>query len=188
MKKLSALIVLLLAAGAAQAHTGAGPHIHGFMSGLTHPLSGWDHLLAMLAVGIWSAQQKQRNAWTIPLWFAGFLIAGLGIGAAGFAAIPAELGIAASLLVMGLLVAGAVRLPLAAGYALVATFAVFHGVAHGAEMPSAAQPALYGVGMLATTLTLHFTGFGAALVARNVWLWRAAGVAIGAVGVVALAA
>ncbi|MEN3111568.1 HupE/UreJ family protein [Uliginosibacterium paludis] len=177
------------------AHTGhdAGMH-HGsaFLEGFTHPFTGLDHLAAMITVGVWSMlsfRHSPRAALASPLAFAGLLLAG---GIAGFAGVTiggVEPMIAASLLVLGLMVALQVKLPASAGAAIVGAFAIFHGLAHGAELP-AARAAAALTGMLLGTLALHASGmliarFG---LARNVWLPRLAGTGVALFGLSLLAA
>lgn len=158
-------IILLLASFLpcfAYAHTGtdAGMH-HGWalLQGFVHPFTGLDHLAAMLLVGIWSVQgfgHQRRVMWLVPMTFAALLLCGRILGMAGIA-FSVEAMIAASLLVFGVLVAYRIRLPLPLGVVLVGSFAVFHGMAHGAELPvSSAVSAL--VGMVAGTLLLHLVG------------------------------
>ena len=174
------------------AHTGAGAHDHaGFMAGLLHPLTGPDHLAAMVAVGLWSALAARR-AWPDLLWaplgFAALLLAGAVAGLAGVALPAVEPMIAASLLVLGLLVATRVRLPGLAAAALVGVFAVFHGVAHGYELAGDAQAWPTLAGMLLATAGLHGAGIalGWALRHANVWLPRAAGAGVALFGVALL--
>lgn len=186
MKKTSLLFGLLLFSGATQAHTGHG--VHGFVSGFVHPLAGWDHLLAMLAVGVWAGQQQHRFSWSIPLSFAAVLALGMMLGVSGFKVLPAETGIAASLLALGLLIACAARLPLAAASAAVAGFALFHGLAHGAEMQPALSVLGYGLGMICCTLMLHCAGyFGWKSLSSRTGLWRVAGLGVSSLGVLSLA-
>lgn len=170
--RLARLATLTLAAAlplAAAAHTGtdAGHHHHGFMAGLLHPLTGSDHLAAMLAVGLWSAlaARGRRDLVAAPLAFAGMLLAGALAGLAGATLPGVEPMIAASLLVIGLLLAARLRLPTAAGAALVGGFALFHGIAHGGELAGAAAMA----GMVLATAALHALGLAAgwALRARD---------------------
>lgn len=148
-----------------------------FAGGFGHPLGGLDHLLAMVAVGLWAAQLGGRARWALPAAFLTALAAGAALGASGGVFGGLEQGIAASVLVLGLLVVTAARLPLAAGVILSAVFALFHGVAHGAEMPAAASGAAYGLGFLAATALLHAAGLGlGALAARAPkWVRQAAG-------------
>lgn len=151
--------VAILASGAAEAHTG-GATGAGFGNGFSHPLSGLDHLLAMVAVGLWAAQLGGRAIWQVPAAFVAMLLVGGTLGLAGFALPAVEPGIMASLLVIGVLVALAVKMPVKAGMALVGLFALFHGHAHGTEMPAAAAPALYALGFALATTLLHAAGIG----------------------------
>lgn len=184
-----------VAAGAAlpaAAHT-LGAEGGGFAAGLSHPVGGLDHLLAMVAVGLWAAQTGGRAVWTVPAAFMAAMVAGGGIGLLGLGLPGVELGILASLLALGGLVALKVRPPVGVGSAVVAAFALFHGHAHGAEMPEAAAPELYAAGFLVATGILHLAGIAAARVAAKAWagrgdaLVRAGGGGIAAVGAVLLA-
>lgn len=163
---------------AASAHVGADAAAHhGLVAGLLHPLTGTDHLLAMLSVGAWSALATPRGDHAAllraPAVFATLLLAGALLGAAGVTLPAVEPMIAASLLVLGLLVALRRALPPAAGALLVGGFALFHGAAHGAELGGAAALA----GMVVTTALLHAggIGLGALLRDRTRWLAVAAG-------------
>jgi urease accessory protein len=182
------LPLLLLAAPLAQAHPGHGPH--GFVSGLVHPFTGWDHLLAMVAVGLWAAQLGGRARWAVPATFVSAMIAGAAAGIMGFVPPGIEIGILASVLVLGLLVASATRLPLGAGIVLVALAGACHGAAHGAEMPAAANSLHFLEGMVLATAILHATGVAAGLAAarRSPALVRWAGAAILGGGVALLLA
>ena len=185
--KTLALIAMLLPL-AASAHTGAdgGVH-HGFATGFLHPLTGADHLAAMVAVGLWSALAARR-AWPDLLWaplaFAGMLLAGALMGLAGVQLPAVEPMIAASLLVLGLLVAARIHLPAAAAAAVAGLFAVFHGLAHGHELVHAQGAALTLAGMVAATVLLHLAGIAAGWALRhaNAWLPRVAGAAVVALG------
>lgn len=177
---------------AALAHTGVdgGAH-HGFLAGLLHPLTGADHLAAMVAVGLWSALAARR-AWPDLLWaplgFATMLVAGGVLGLAG-AEVPAtEPMIAASLLVIGLLVLTRLRVPALAAAAIVGVFAVFHGVAHGQELASDAQALPTLAGMLCATVLLHAAGIAAGWSLRraHAWVPRLAGAAVAVFGTVLL--
>lgn len=160
-----ALPVAVLA-GQAMAHPGHGGQ-SGFASGFMHPILGWDHVVAMLAVGLWAAFLGGRALSVLPLVFPLVMALGGALGMTG-AALPAvEAGIAASGVVLGLLVAFAVRAPLAASAALVGVFAVFHGHAHGTELPEAYSPLGYGVGFLIGTALLHGVGIALGLAARS---------------------
>lgn len=182
---------LLLAATPvlALAHAGhdAGGH-HGFAAGLEHPFTGLDHLMAMLAVGLWgalTAAPGDRGALLrAPLAFAGMLLIGALAASAGLALPAVESMIAASLLALGLLLALRLSLPAAVGVALVGGFAVFHGAAHGQELSGWQALA----GMLLGTVLLHALGLalGRLLRDRSVWWTRLAGAAAAGVGVAAL--
>jgi len=150
--------------GAALAHT--GHPTGGFGYGFAHPLGGLDHLLAMLAVGLWAAQAGGRALWAVPATFLAVMAAGGGLALAGVALPAVELGIAGSVLAFGLLVACAARLPLPAGMALTGAFALFHGFAHGAEMAAGASAVAYGAGFLAATALLHGVGLVAGQLGR----------------------
>jgi len=150
----------------AHAHVGAG-EVHGFMHGLAHPLSGLDHVCAMVAVGLWATQMGGRSMCQVPLTFVGVMMLG---GMLGMTAVPipyVEGGIAMSLLVLGVLIAASVRLPLAASAAIVGVFAVFHGYAHGAEMTHDASGLEYVVGFVLATALLHASGISVVLLAKN---------------------
>jgi urease accessory protein len=150
----------------AEAHT-FGAQGAGLTAGLAHPFMGLDHLLAMIAVGIWAGQLGGRAVWIIPLIFVSVLAAAAGLGPLGFALPLVEPAIACSVLVLGLLIAGSIRLPTIAGASLVGLFALLHGYAHGLELPQAASPALYGFGFVLATTLLHGLGIGFALNSRH---------------------
>jgi urease accessory protein len=143
----------------AEAHT-FGSQGAGLMAGLTHPLVGLDHLLAMIAVGIWAGQLGGRAVWLIPLTFVSVMAAAATLASFGLLLPLMEPAIACSVLVLGLLIAGSVRLPTSLGALLVGLFAVFHGYAHGLELPQAASPILYGAGFVLATALLHGLGIG----------------------------
>lgn len=188
-----ALLASLLLPLAASAHTGVdgGMH-HGFVTGFMHPLTGADHLAAMVAVGLWSALAARR-AWPDLLWaplaFAGMLLAGALAGVAGVQLPAVEPMIAASLLVLGLLVVTRVHLPAVVAMVVVGVFAFFHGVAHGYELASEQGAALTLAGMVCATVLLHATGIaiGWALRHANAWLPRVAGAAVVGLGATLLA-
>jgi urease accessory protein len=185
--KTLALLAMLLPF-AAGAHTGVdgGVH-HGFTTGFLHPLSGADHLAAMVAVGLWSALAARR-AWPDLLWaplaFAGMLLVGALMGLAGVQLPAVEPMIAASLLVLGLLVATRIRLPAAAAMAVAGVFAIFHGLAHGHELAGEQAAALTLAGMVGATVLLHLAGIGLGWALRhaNAWLPRVAGAAVVGLG------
>ncbi len=157
VQKILVTSALLLSPALALAHPG---HDHaGVMSGIAHPIFGLDHLLAMLAVGLWAAQQTGKARWALPLTFVATMLLG---GLAGFAGIEMplmETGIAGSVLALGLLVALAVRPPLVVAAALTALFAASHGVAHGLELPELSSPWGYAAGFVVATAALHAAGY-----------------------------
>jgi len=150
----------------AEAHT-FGAQGGGLATGLTHPLLGLDHLLAMIAVGIWAGQLGGRALWFVPLTFVSVMSAAAALGSFGITLPMVEPAIACSVLVLGLLIAGSVRLPTIAGVGIVGLFAVFHGYAHGLELPQAASPILYGIGFVLATSLLHGLGIGFARSSRQ---------------------
>lgn len=170
----------------AQAHPGIPGHTHGFANGVMHPFTGLDHLLAMTAVGIWAAQRGGRALWLAPLSFVSVMAVGGILGMSGFGQIPLiEQAIAASVLVFGIFIATAVQLPLKAAIGVIGMFALFHGYAHGAEMPATASGWLYGLGFVLATASLHLFGIGLGLAAQQTgWkrLIRCAGCLIAAGG------
>jgi urease accessory protein len=179
------LILPLAAVPLAQAHPGHG--LHSFSAGLQHPLSGYDHLLAMVAVGLWAVQLGGRARWALPLTFVSAMALGAMAGISGFALPGVNGWILASVFALGLLIAGAAKLPLGAGLGLVALAGAFHGLAHGAEMPLNANSLHFLAGMVVTTALLHTAGvvLGLAAQKRSVALLRLAGAGI-VVGGVAL--
>jgi urease accessory protein len=160
-----ALLALCAYAGllpVAEAHT-FGAQGAGLAAGLTHPFIGLDHLLAMIAVGIWAGQLGGRAVWIVPLTFVSVMAVAAGLGSLDFSVPMVEPAVACSVLILGLLIAGSIRLPTIAGAGLVGLFAVFHGYAHGMELPQAASPMLYGLGFILATTLLHGLGIGFAL-------------------------
>jgi urease accessory protein len=174
------------AAAPAEAHT-FGAAGAGLAGGFAHPLLGLDHLLAMVGVGAWAAQLGGRSRWGVPAAFVAMMALGGLLGASGLEAPLVEFGIAGSVLIVGCLVACNARLGTASAMAVVAVFALFHGHAHGAEMPAAANAALYGLGFAAATALLHAAGFAAAELARRPMLVRLGGGAVAAAGLLLLA-
>lgn len=162
MKKVLLAVCSIVLPCVVYAHTGADAGMHhgwALWQGFAHPFTGVDHLAAMLLVGIWSVQafmQQRRAMWCVPMAFAALLLSGGILGMVGVT-LPVEAMIALSLLVFGVLVTYRIRLPLPLGALLAGSFAVFHGMAHGAELPvgSAASALL---GMVAGTLLLHLAG------------------------------
>jgi len=177
MRRLALTAALALIAAPAFAHTGHS--VGGLVDGALHPMLGLDHLLAMVAVGLWAAQLQGR-LWLLPATFMGAMAVGAGLALAGFEMPLVETGISGSIIVLGLAVAIGKRIPAAAAMGVVVAFALFHGFAHGAEMPELASPALYGLGFLAATGALHLAGvFGGLAATRlSAIALRAAGGAI----------
>jgi urease accessory protein len=162
--------------------TGAG----GLLDGLTHPLTGLDHLLAFVTVGVLATFLRSRvQWWVLPALFVGAMAVGGTLGMAGLGVDGAESVIAASVVALGLLlvVAPAARAHVAFLVPLLGVTAFFHGLAHGTELPASAHPALYAAGFLAATFGLHLSGAGAGLVIeRNTWIRAALGAGVAAVG------
>jgi urease accessory protein len=159
------LISVLALIHPALAHDQAGV-AGGLISGLLHPLTGVDHMIAMVAVGIWGAQLGAPAIWVLPITFP--LVMAIG-GVLGVLHIPLpmpETAIALSALVLGAAVAACLRLPFAAAAIVVGVFAIFHGHAHGAELPSAASPLAYGVGFVTATGLLHLSGIALGTLSR----------------------
>jgi urease accessory protein len=159
MRLFLASLFLIAGSSLASAHVGVGD-AHGFAHGFSHPLGGLDHILAMVAVGVFAANLGGRAVWAVPLTFMALMAAGGALGLAGVAVPFVEIGIALSIVVLGLAVAIRRDWPVAAAMALVGVFAVFHGHAHGTEMPADVSGAAYAAGFLAATGLLHLIGIG----------------------------
>jgi urease accessory protein len=175
---------LLALPSVAQAHVGIGSTV-GFFDGVAHPFSGLDHICAMVGVGLWAAQRGGRAVWLMPIAFILVMAAGGLLGMAHLFIPFVEPGIIASVFVLGLLVAAAVRLPLAASTCLVGLFALFHGHAHGAEIPNSVGGFAYGLGFIASTMILHCCGLRLGIATQRVssgWLTQCAGGAMIACG------
>lgn len=180
---IGAALILVLMTQAAEAH---GGHGGGFASGLLHPVTGWDHVIAMVAVGLWGAFLGRPAIWVLPVVFPLVMAFGGALGVLGVPVPQVETGIALSAVVLGLLVAGAARLPLIWAGVIVGLFAIFHGHAHGTELPAAANPFAYALGFVIATGLLHVVGIMFGLLTR----WqngqlavRAGGLAVAAGGV-----
>jgi len=176
--------LLLFVSKAASAHP-LSLHGAGLGAGLCHPLLGLDHLLAMVAVGMWAVHAAGRRAWIIPLSFVLATAAGGALAMFGTHLPMVEPGIAVSVIVLGLLLAFAIKLPTIAGASLVALFAIVHGHAHGLELPLAASPWMYSIGFLATTASLHVLGMFLAWnckQAKNLGWLRASGALMAGIG------
>ena len=157
-----AIAITLLIPSVASAHTGIGDP-NGFWHGLGHPIGGLDHILAMLAVGLWAAQIGGKALWLIP---GAFVLTMTGSSVLGHFGLPlpgVEQGILASDFILGLLLLFATRLPLAVSVGIVSILAIFHGYAHGAEMPETASGLTYGIGFIISTAALHLAGIGMGL-------------------------
>jgi len=177
-------VALVAATTPGLAHEAAGV-AGGLSSGFTHPLFGPDHLVAMVAVGLWGAFLGAPAIYLLPVVFPMVMAAGGVSGIVGVELPYVEAGIAASGIVLGLFVALAVRPPLAVAAVVVGVFAIFHGHAHGTELPEAADPVSYGVGFVVGTGVLHLAGIALGSLVRWPWgrtLVRAAGGAIAATG------
>lgn len=195
MRRVLALAAMLAAGGAAApalAHTGVSP-THDLAHGFLHPLSGLDHMLAMVAVGVYAAQLGGCGLWLLPAAFVGTMLAGGFIGYAGVPLPMVEPAIALSVIAMGGLIALGVRLPALAAAALVAAFALAHGHAHGSEGGALGGFLPYAAGFVAATVLLHGAGMAAGLALDRLGalpaavLRRAAGVAGVVAGIVLLA-
>jgi urease accessory protein len=166
----------------ANAHS-MGAEGAGFISGLAHPFMGLDHLLAMIAVGIWAAQTGGSAVWRLPLSFIMMMAVAALISASGFNLPALEPMIAGSVVLLGLMAVFAIRLPVNLSMLLVGVFAVFHGYAHGLEMPQASSAFLYGSGLVLATALLHLLGVGLGRIAyRKHLLSRLSGLTIAIAG------
>jgi urease accessory protein len=165
-KIISALFMVFFLPGPANAHTFKGET--GFVSGVFHPVMGFDHLLAMLSVGIISAQIGGRAIWTVPLTFVSVMAFGGFLGMQNIDLPGVEYGIAFSVLILGLAVARGKRINSLVAHIGVAFFAVFHGHAHGAEMPEMADPFIFSLGFLLGTAAIHLAGVGVGLFSRQI--------------------
>lgn len=160
------LSLIFFAPSLAYAHTGIG-HTIGFSHGFTHPFGGLDHILAMVAVGIWAAQVGGKATWVVPSTFVSVMVIGGIVGIAGITLPFVEPGIVLSVLILGVLITAAARLPLAASAAIVGLFALFHGHAHGTEIPTAVSGFGYGIGFALATAFLHLSGIGIGIMFKN---------------------
>lgn len=178
--------VALGAALPAHAHVGQGDVTGGLLAGFLHPITGVDHLFAMVAVGIWGAVLGRPAIWVLPVTFP--LVMAIG-GVLGIAQVPlrgVELGVSASAIVLGVAIATMWRAPLALAAIIVAAFAIFHGYAHGAELPASANAVSYAFGFLVATGLLHGIGIAIGDVKRfanGTMILRFAGILIAIVGV-----
>ena len=185
--------VMSLVAAPAFAHTGvAGTSglAHGFM----HPIGGFDHVLAMVAVGLLAAQQGGRAVVGLPAAFIAMMVVGFALGMAGFGVPMVETGILASVIVLGAVIMLGRKMVLGGAMALVGAFAVFHGFAHGMEMPAGAGGLAFGAGFVAASMALHVVGIALGFAVRHVSTQtapvavRASGCAIAVAGLALIAA
>jgi urease accessory protein len=167
------LAVFAGATSVAYAHGGVGLSA-GFSGGFFHPLSGLDHIAAMVAVGLWGAFLGRPAIWVLPIVFPLVMVGGGILGMLGVPFPAVEFGIAASAIVLGLMVTLAVRPPIWVAAIIVGTFATFHGYAHGAELPAAADPLAYSAGFVIATGTLHLLGIAFGLLTE----WPAGRIAV----------
>jgi urease accessory protein len=179
---LAATIALL--ATAASAHTGEAAG-GGFVTGFLHPILGWDHVAAMVAVGLWGAFLGPPAIWLLPVTFPLVMALGGALGVVGVPIPGIEFGIAASALMIGAAVMLALRPPLVIAAVVVGFFAIFHGHAHGTELPAGANGLAYSLGFVAATGALHACGIGIGVIQR--WspgqvVLRAAGAGVAAAG------
>ena len=189
MRLMFLFAALLLAAQTAYAHEASGV-AGGFASGFMHPILGWDHVAAMVAVGLWGAVLGPPAIWILPVVFPLVMAFGGALGVAGIPLPGVEIGIAISALVLGSMVLFAARPPLWLAAMVVGAFAIFHGHAHGTELPHAVSPLAYSLGFVLSTGMLHMCGIAFGLLARwkaGVLIVRAGGGVIALAGVLFLA-
>jgi urease accessory protein len=163
---------LMMAPAIALAHVGKGNMSGGFFSGFMHPIMGPDHVVAMVAVGLWGAQLGAPAIWVLPVTFPLVMAFGGVLGAAGVPIPGIEIGIAVSAIVLGGMVAFSARPPIWISMILVAIFAIFHGYAHGAELPESANAVAFSIGFVVATGSLHVLGILIGTVNR----WKAGSV------------
>lgn len=185
LRRLMLACALLAFVQTAAAHTGTGLP-GGFAAGFRHPFGGLDHLLAMVAVGIWGAILRRPLIYVLPVVFPMMMVFGAVLGMLTFPVPPVEIGVALSVCVLGACIGLLVKAPVWAATGIVAVFALFHGYAHGKELPSAADPLGYSAGFVLATGFLHLTGIAIGHLREQPFgepVMRAAGVFITAVGV-----
>jgi urease accessory protein len=165
----------------ALAHVESG-QAGGFVDGVGHPISGLDHVLAMVAVGLWGAQLGSPAVWLLPIAFPMMMAFGGMLGLMGVPVPGVEIGIAISGVVLGAMVLGEVKAPLVASLVMVGLFAIFHGHAHGTELPPGQNAMLYSLGFVVSTGLLHATGIGLGLSHK----WKAGQVLLRAAGAIVM--
>lgn len=163
-----ALFLFALIPAPGMAHDGTGLD-GGFLAGVLHPLSGLDHMLAMVAVGLWGAFLGRPLIVALPMVFPGMMVVGAALGMLVVPFPPVETGIALSVVTLGAMVLFAIRARILIACAVVASFALFHGYAHGAELPAAADPVGYSAGFVLSTGLLHVTGIALGLLGKVSW-------------------
>ncbi|MCB1864133.1 MAG: HupE/UreJ family protein [Chromatiales bacterium] len=184
--RIATVLALITLAPVALAHQQGAVDSGALVSGFMHPFGGIDHLLAMLAVGMWGAQLGRPALWMLPVAFPMLMAAGGVLGIAGIPFPSVELGIALSVVVLGAVILLNARPPLAISLAIVSGFALFHGYAHGVELPSQADPLPYSFGFVLATGLIHLAGIAIGLIThlpRGLAMLRAGGAAIAATGV-----
>jgi len=163
--KIGTVTLFMAVSSIAEAHTGGGLS-GGFSSGFMHPILGWDHVIAMVAVGIWGAFLGGRAIWILPVTFPLVMAVGGAMGIVGVPVPSVETGIALSAIALGSMVAFAARPPIWVAALIVGIFAIFHGYAHGTELPNAANPLAYSLGFVFSTGLLHLSGIALGLLVR----------------------
>ncbi len=184
LKKIA--VAALVVEGTLLAHTGHGS-VSGFGAGFGHPIGGADHILAMIAVGLWAAQMGGRALWAVPLSFVMMMVAGAAMGFQGIQVPFIEEGILASVLVLGALIGFGVKMPVIFSSAIVGLFAIFHGTAHGAEMPLNVGGAEYAAGFVVATAMLHIGGIAVGMAMNKLAHSKGSKVAGGAIAASGLA-
>ena len=173
----------------AEAHVGTGL-AGGFVSGVLHPLTGWDHLLAMVSVGLWGAILGRPLIVALPVIFPSMMVVGAFLGMLNAPIPPVEIGIALSVLILGGVIAAGYKAPVWLACLIVAVFALFHGYAHGKELPSAADPVGYSTGFVLSTGLLHVCGIAIGLINghdKGRWVVKGLGISICLAGFVFMA-
>ncbi|MCL4430910.1 MAG: HupE/UreJ family protein [Epsilonproteobacteria bacterium] len=165
------LIVFMIAQASLFGHTGVGS-ILGFEAGFSHPIGGADHILAMVAVGLWAAQMGGRSLWAVPLSFVVMMVVGTFLGIQGVHVPFIEEGILASVLVLGAMIGFGVKMPIVFSSVLVGVLAIFHGTAHGIEMPLNTSGVEYGIGFVLATGMIHISGIVIGLIRAKIMKFK----------------
>jgi urease accessory protein len=179
------LCVMSLLSDSVLAHTGIGD-IDGFHAGFWHPIGGADHLLAMIAVGLWAAQMGGKSIWIMPTAFVTLMTLGGILAISGIHLPYVEEGILTSVLVLGILIAAALKFRLLISTGIIGSFALFHGHAHGAEMPLAIEAISYCIGFALSTALLHATGITSGFILHKLNIekivrWTGSAIAFGGI-------